>query len=194
MSKKVWAVFLAVMLLMLAAAPAALANPIGNKYVKTSSGKSVRMRGGPGTEYDVIDRVPNGTSVEIYSQMQNPAGEGWTEIGYHGATGWIMSRYLSSQKPGSQSGGSSSKDSGSDTMTATIFNNFHDVALTAYIKPSTPGNFVNLRWAPSKKVPVQARYYEGQQIYVLKANNSWCQVYDEANNRCGFILRSLLDY
>ena len=79
-------------------------------------------------------------------------------------------------------------------MTATIFNNFHDVALTAGIKPSTPGNFVNLRWAPSKKAPVQARYYEGQQVYVLKANNSWCQVYDEANNRCGFILRSLLDY
>ena len=95
MSKKAGAVFLAVMLLMLAAAPAALANPIGNKYVKTSSGKSVRMRGGPGTEYDVIDRVPNGASVETYSQMQNPAGERWTEIGYHGATGWIMSRYLS---------------------------------------------------------------------------------------------------
>ena len=194
MSKKVWAVFLAVMLLMLAAAPAALANPIGNKYVKTSSGKSVRMRGGPGTEYDVIDRVPNGASVETYSQMQNPAGERWTEIGYHGATGWIMSRYLSGKKPGSQSGGSSSKDSGSGTMTATIFTNFHDVALTADIKPSTPGNFVNLRWAPSKSAPVQARYYEGQQVYVLKANNSWCQVYDEANNRCGFILRSLLDY
>ena len=152
------------------------------------------MRSGPGTEYDVIARVPNGASVETYSQMENTAGERWTEIGYQGTTGWMMTRYLSSTKPTSNSGGSNGKGSGGDAMTASIFNNFKDVNVTANIKPSTTGNFVNMRWAPSKSAPVQARYYEGQQVYVLKANKSWCQVYDQANNRCGFILRILLDY
>ena len=195
MSKKIWALLLAVMLLLLAVAPAAMANQIGNKYVKTSSGNNVRMRSGPGTEYDIIDRVPYGAMVETYSQMENPAGESWTEVGYHGATGWIMSRYLSSKKPTSNSGSSDSGNSGSgENMASSIFNNFKDVCTTADILPSTNGNFVNMRWAPSKSAPVIARYYEGQQVYVLKANKSWCQVYDEANNRCGFILRSLLDF
>ncbi len=195
MSKKIWALLLTVMLLMLAMVPAAMANPVSNKYVKAPSGDSVRMRSGPGTEYDVIDRVPCGSSVEVYSSMENPAGESWTEIGYHGSTGWMMSRYLSNKKPTSNSG-SSSKSSSSSTgdMSASIFNNFSDVNATANILPSTPGNFVNMRWAPSKSAPVEARYYEGQQVYVLKANKTWCQVYDEANNRCGFIMRILLDY
>lgn len=194
MNKKIWALLLAVMMLLLAAAPAAMANQIGNMYVKTSSGNNVRMRSGPGTEYDIIDRVPYGAVVETYSQMENPAGESWTEVGYHGATGWIMSRYLTSRKPTSNTGSTSGSSSGSDDMTANIFNNFQDVNVMADIKPSTTGNFVNMRWAPSKSAPVQARYYEGQQVYVLRANRSWCQVYDEANNRCGFIMRSLLDF
>ena len=191
MSKKIWALLLAVILLMLAVAPAAMANQIGNKYVKTSSGSNVRMRQGPGTEYDIIDRVPYGAVVETYSEMKNPSGESWTEVGYHGNIGWIMTRYLSNTKPTSSSGGSGSSDEG---MTANIFNNFKDVNVMADIKPSTTGNFVNMRWAPSLSAPVQARYYEGQEVYVLKANKTWCQVYDEANNRVGFILRTLLDY
>lgn len=199
MNKKIWALILAVMLLMLAVAPAAMANQIGNKYVKTSSGSNVRMRQGPGTEYDVIDRVPYGAVVETYSETKNPSGESWTEVGYHGNTGWIMTRYLSNTKPtsssGSSSGSSSSGSSSSDEgMTANIFNNFKDVNVMADIKPSTTGNFVNMRWAPSLSAPVQARYYEGQEVYVLKANKTWCQVYDEENNRVGFIQRTLLDY
>ena len=195
MSKKIWALVLAVVMVSLMAMPmVASANVIGNKYVKTSSGSNVRMRQGPGTEYDVIDRVPYGAIVETYSEMVNMAGESWTEVGYHGATGWIMSRYLSNTKPTSNSGSSSSGSSSSEEMTSSIFNNFKDVNVMADIQPSTTGNFVNMRWAPSKSAPVQARYYAGQQVYVMKANKNWCQVYDEANNRCGYILRSLLSY
>ena len=198
MKSKIWALVLAVLMVSLMAMPmAASANVIGNKYVKTSSGNSVRMRQGPGTEYDVIDRVPYGAIVETYSQMNNEAGESWTEVGYHGSIGWIMSRYLSSKKPtgGSGSSGSSSSGSSSDKgMNSNIFNNFKDVNVMAGIQPSTTGNFVNMRWAPSKSAPVQARYYAGQEVYVMKANKSWCQVYDVENNRSGFILRSLLSY
>ena len=195
MKSKIWALVLAVLMVSLMAMPmAASANVIGNKYVKTSSGSNVRMRQGPGTEYDVIDRVPYGAIVETYSEMVNVAGESWTEVGYHGATGWIMSRYLSNTKPTNNSGSSSSGSSSSEEMTSSIFNNFKDVNVMADIQPSTTGNFVNMRWAPSKSAPVQARYYAGQQVYVMKANKNWCQVYDEANNRCGYILRSLLSY
>ena len=190
MSKKIWSLLLAVML-MLAIVPAAMANPIGTRYVKAPSGSSVHMRSGPGTSYDILLDVPCGNTVETYSEMQNPNGESWTEIGYNGTTGWMMTRYLTKTKPGSSSGGSGSTASGD---LSAIFKNFQDVGVTADILPSTPGNFVNMRWAPTQSSPVQARYYEGQQVYVLKANRSWCQVYDAENNRCGFIMRSLLNY
>ena len=192
MSKKIWALLAAMMLLMLAVVPAAMANTITTKYVKAPSGNSVHMRSGPGTSYDILLDVPCGNIVEIYSEMKNPSNESWSEIGYNGTTGWMMTRYLSTSKPTSNSG-SSSSSTGSSDMNA-MFKNFKDVGVTADILPSTPGNFVNMRWAPSKSAPVQARYYEGQQVYVLKANKSWCQVYDAENNRSGFIMRSLLNY
>lgn len=190
MNKKIWALLLAMMLAMLAVVPAAMANTISSRYVKAPSGNSVHMRSGPATSYDILLDVPCGDVVETYSEMKNPAGESWTEIGYNGTTGWMMTRYLSKTKQSSSSGSSTSTSS---DMSA-IFKNFQDVGVTADILPSTPGNFVNMRWAPSKSAPVQARYYEGQQVYVLKANRSWCQVYDAENNRCGFIMRSLLNY
>lgn len=202
MKKKLGALILAVLMLTMAILPmTASANVIGTKYVKTSSGSSVRMRRGPSADYDAIARVPHGTKVETYSSMENEYGEKWTEIGYNGSIGWINSRYLSSKKPTSSSSSSSSSSSGSSgssgsstALNASIFNGFTQVGAYADIRPSTPGNFVNLRWAPSKTAPVVSRYYEGQQVYVLKANKNWCQVYDPDKCAGGFILRSLLDY
>ena len=196
MKKKLWALLLAVLMLTMAILPmTASANVIGTKYVKTSSGSSVRMRRGPTADYDAIASVPHGAKVETYSSMTNEYGEKWTEIGYKGSIGWINSRYLSSKKPTSSSSSSSSSSSGSGTtLNASIFNGFTQVGAYADIRPSTPGNFVNLRWAPSKTAPVISRYYEGQQVYVLKANKNWCQVYDPDKSASGFILRSLLSY
>ena len=193
--KRFLALLLAAVLLL--AVPAAVCADGETMYIKTSSGESVRMRCSPGAGYETVTKVPYGAAVTAYERVENGAGEMWVHVQYWANNqkydGYICLRYLSYSKPGSsQSGGSSSSDG--DSISGNVFNGFNDVGETCSVIPSTPGNFVNMRWAPSKSAPVMARYYEGQQLYILKANKSWCQVYDEENNRCGFILRSLVDY
>ena len=156
-------------------------------YVKTGTGGSLNMRASGSASAPILTTIPYSTGVIVYQTVN-----GWSQISYSGyteGTGWVMSRYLSSTKP---SNGKTSGNS-ADTLTSSIFSNFKDVNAYTTVKPSTPGNFVNMRWAPSKASPVQAKYYEGKQLLVLKENKTWCQVYDAENNRCGFIMKKLLN-
>lgn len=157
-------------------------------YVKTSGHGNVNMRSGPGTDYSVVCHVPHGSKVTVDSGFVG--NNSWTSVSYNGHTGFIASRYLSSTKP--SSGGSSGSSGSSSDNTNAMFNNFKEVNAYAWVTPTTAGNFVNLRWAPSKTSPVQAKYYSGQQLLVLKENSAWCQVFDAENNRSGFMLKSLL--
>ena len=49
----------------------------------------VRMRKGPGTNYNVIASVPQGTRVQVLSESG-----GWCYINYNGTTGYMMKTYL----------------------------------------------------------------------------------------------------
>ncbi len=157
------------------------------KYVKTGTGGSVNMRAAGNGNAKILTTIPYSTGVIVYREVN-----GWSEVSYSGyseGTGWVMSRYLSNTKP---SDGKTSGNS-ADTLTANDYNGFKAVNAYTTVKPSTPGNFVNMRWAPSKAAPVQAKYYEGKQLLVLKENKTWCQVYDAENGCCGFIMKKLLN-
>ena len=188
--------FLALLLaaVLLAAVPAAVFADGETMYIKTSSGESVRMRCSPGAGYETVTKVPYGAAVTAYERIENGAGEMWVHVNYWANNqkydGYICLRYLSYSKPGGrQSDGSSSSDG--DGISSNVFSGFNEVGETCYVIPSTPGNFVNLRWAPSKSAPVMTRYYEGQELYVLAENRYWCQVYDEATGNCGFMSKTL---
>ncbi len=58
------------------------------KYVSASS---LNMRSGPSTSYSVINKLSNGTKVEVIS-----TSNGWSKIQYNGQTGYVSSEYLSS--------------------------------------------------------------------------------------------------
>lgn len=161
----------------------------GTRYVKTSSGGNVRVRSGPGTDYDIIAHVNHGQKVETYEQVGS-----WTHVSASGHDGWMASRYLSTTKPKAVSGSTSSGSTGTNAADGTMFKNFQPANYYVKVVPATSGSFVNLRWAPSKAMPVQAKYYGEQVLYVLKQNSSWCQVYDQENRRIGFMVRSMLTY
>jgi len=61
--------------------------------IRSVVGASVNMRGGPGTNYSVIDRLLRGDKVEI---LQDP-GAGWVQLRPVGSdtTGWIAKFLLS---------------------------------------------------------------------------------------------------
>jgi len=61
--------------------------------IRSVTGASVNMRGGPGTNYSVIDQLMRGDKVEI---LQNP-GDGWVQLRPidGDAIGWIAEFLLS---------------------------------------------------------------------------------------------------
>lgn len=186
MKKKLFLLLLAALLAV--ALPLTASAASSTRYVKTSSGSNVRLRSGPGTDYQILDHVPYGAKVQVYSTF-----DGWCEVNYNGRDGFIASRLLSKTKPGSSSSsGSSGTKTSSYNKTGTMYSGFSAAGYYATVTPSTPGNFVNMRWAPSQSMPVLAKYYADQSLYVLKQNSGWCQVYDQENNRIGFMQKSFL--
>lgn len=153
------------------------------KYVKTSSGSNVRVRRGPGTDYEIIDHVSYGGKVEVLDTYGT-----WSEVYYNGQYGYISSKYLVDKKPASNS---TNPKNYQEELSTGIYNNFRDVGYYTQVKPSTPGNFVNMRWAPSQDSPVVEKCYADKTLYIVAENNSWYQVYDVDTGDAGFMLKSL---
>lgn len=58
---------------------------------QATSTTSLNFRAGPGTNYEVVGRIPNGGSVTVY---QCTDSYGWCDIQYGGARGWASGQYL----------------------------------------------------------------------------------------------------
>lgn len=191
MKKKSFLILLLALVLLLALPVTASAAT--TKYVKTNSGTNLRMRSGPSTDYEIVDHIPYGGKVTVKATQGS-----WSQVTYNGTTAWVSSRYLVSTKPTKKTVTSNTApvSSGSSTgaVNGTMFSGFSFANYYVRVTPTTPGSFVNMRWAPSKSMPVQAKYFADQVLYVIKQNNSWCQVYDVENNRLGFIMRSMVNY
>lgn len=65
----------------------------GSGDIRTVSGNSVNVRGGPGTEYDVVTQLTRGDSVEVI----NDNGDGWVQLRplNGGPVGWMADYLLS---------------------------------------------------------------------------------------------------
>ena len=54
-----------------------------------TQGSNLNIRSGPGTNNTVVGSIPNGATVQIYSQTP-----GWYAVGYNGLTGYSSSQYI----------------------------------------------------------------------------------------------------
>jgi len=81
-------------LLFVALASSALAQ--GTRYI--SDEQLIPIRSGPGTEYRILHAgLPSGTRLEL---LRSDADSGWSEIRTtSGLQGWMLTRYLISDKP-----------------------------------------------------------------------------------------------
>lgn len=61
-------------------------------YVKTANGGTLNLRSAPnGT--NVLTKIPNGTAIEA----SNGLGDEWTQVQYNNHTGYVMTKYLSTE-------------------------------------------------------------------------------------------------
>ena len=163
---------------------------IGPQYVYTANGKGLYMRSAPSRDASVVTSIPYGAMVDSYEYYDN----NWGYVSYNGYSGYCMSRYFVSSPPGpapspTHHGGGGG--GGGDT-TSNLYSGFAQADYYVSVRPSTPTGYVNMRYAPSKNQPIRTTYYSGQQLRVIAENSTWAQVYDEANQVCGYMMRSFL--
>lgn len=159
-------------------------------FVYTENGKSLNVRSSPGGK--VIDQVAYGTKVVVFEFEDS---DSWALIHYGSPDrdGWVMTRYLVLNKPGSKK--PSTPQVVDDTL-AMVNAQFQKMkSVTPYqvkARPSRAGGFVNMRWAPSTDVHVIQRCYNGYELSVIAQNSAWAQVEDRATGRVGFMSRKYL--
>ena len=120
--------------------------------VTSANGKSVNLREGPGTDYEVIGTYSVGATATILS-----AGGTWHYIRIGKQTGYMMASFL-------RISGSSSSGAGQTPVT-----------YTAYVTSSN-GKGVNLRQSDSTSSLSLGLYPVGTQVTVTGYGTTWCTV------------------
>ncbi|NLV57398.1 MAG: SH3 domain-containing protein [Clostridiales bacterium] len=181
--------FLAMMVLLVSMVPAhVLAETPMYYYVKTGDYNPLNLRESPSTDAAILVKIPYGARVEL---LDFYAGSTWANCTYKGYYGYVMTRYLSYDKPYPK------PDPGpkpAPQPSGSLFVGFQPAYYSAIVRPSTPAGFVHMRWAPSKDQPIFQDYYAGQPLQVFYANNTWCQVYDPNTHVFGYMMKEFLTY
>ncbi|MBQ8094027.1 MAG: SH3 domain-containing protein [Clostridia bacterium] len=145
------------------------------------TGNNVRVRSGPGTDYDILSHLNRGDKIDVIS-----TSGGWALMTLWSGSdnGYISTKYISRNKP------SSSTNTSTSQVTNGSYQNFQTANYYVIVNPQN--TYVNMRWEASKASPVRRIYYYGAQLKVLAENSSWCQVLDESTGEVGFMMKSLL--
>ena len=165
--------------------PGANQKAIGTLYVDTANGGNLRMRAKPDTNSPEVTSLKNGTALKLYAYTNSQ----WAYVGYKDYYGYCMVRYLSDVQPGKQP---SATPVPAVPATQNLYANFQPANYWVTVNPSVPTGFVNLRWAPSLDAPVQSIYYANKTLRVISTNGTWCQVVDDQNNVCGFMMSAYM--
>lgn len=189
-----------VMLLALAALPAAalIGGEGGTRhaYVYTSNGKNLNLRAGPGTDYGVVGSIPYGASVHLNDYID----QSWVSVDYNGLSGYVMGRYLRYDQPQPKPQPTpkpdprptAKPDPSAPTSMKEVFKGFEFISYTVQVRPSTPGGFVHMRWAPTKAAEPIRDYHQYDVLTVIAQNHTWAQVVDPSTGVTGFMMRSFL--
>ena len=171
--KKSMLVLLLLLALVMTFASVVPASAYTTWYVKTDNGGKVNVREGPSKSYKSIGKLPYGQAVAVESWVGN-----WACIVY-GSYGdaFISGDCLSATKPSKKQTTTSDDD----------YSAFKAADYYITVKPTRDSGYVNLRWAPSTSSKSQGPYYKGYKLHVIAEGKKWLQVYDEENNRCGFM-------
>ena len=157
-------------------------------YVDTANKKSLNLRSDMSTKATVLTQIPYRAEVQIVEMQQ---GQTWVTVSYNGITGYVMVRYLSMTRPDYAPIPTARPTA---APIGSIYDQFGPVYARAIVAPSSPGGFVNMRWAPSLQAPVFSICYANVELYVYYANDTWCQVYNPTTNTFGYMMRAFLRF
>ncbi|MDD6141896.1 MAG: SH3 domain-containing protein [bacterium] len=120
---------------------------VDSAYVNTSSG-ALNLREYPGSAYRVLTAVPRGEEVSVLQY-----GDEWCQVRYNGWTGYVMTSYLSWQKPETPP-----RPAEPESTAAWVV---------------TSSGSLNLREGPSAMTPVLALIPRLAQVEIIDKGNEW---------------------
>ena len=140
-----------------------------NSYatVTSTNGYGVRMREGPGTNYNVVTKYPVNTTVIVLQK-----GSEWSQITVGDLTGWMMNQYLVFGASGTTPG--STTPTGVANATVTSGN-----GLRVWLRATAGGKRLAL-------------YRPGTQVTVLEKGDKWCRI--SIGGSVGYMMTEFLDF
>lgn len=140
-------------------------------YIVTTGSGDLNLRAASSTSSAIIDRIPNGSEVQVIESDGS-----WASVVYNGISGYCSMEYLT---PASQS---------TDTVSTTIPETSETTSVTTttslplseenagkYIV-SAGGSYLNMRAGTGMTFDIVAQIPDGSEVTVTSANNEWAAV------------------
>lgn len=151
-------------------------------YVVNPNNRTVNLRKGPGKEYGVLNEFRPGTGVSVLE-----AGETWSKVSIYGLTGYMMSEFLSKEKPASASEEKPKPAGGAETAEPVQGPPY------ACVVTSPNGKSVNVHRGPGLGYAnAMDRLAVGTEVTLLEwTNRTWSKI--EVNGKTGYIMTKYLN-
>ena len=154
----------------------------------TGAGNGLNVRSGPGSNYNKVASITNGTKVTILEDT----GSGWYKIDYgNGKTGYASSSYIvptesSGSTSSSSSGSSSSSSSSSSSGSSSASSGGVSISGKTPAKVVGAANGLNVRSGPGSNYEKVASIANGNSVTILEnAGNGFYKI-DYGNGKIGY--------
>jgi mannosyl-glycoprotein endo-beta-N-acetylglucosaminidase len=134
------------------------------KVVNVGASSTLNLRKGPSTSSTVLEKLKNGTEVEVYSETN-----GWAKVKFNGKEGYVSSGYLSTTK-----------------VSSTPVNEIPDkqTTINKYVNVNL-GSTLNMRKSASLNASILIKLARGVKVIVHSEAKGWAKI--EAYGQTGYV-------
>jgi mannosyl-glycoprotein endo-beta-N-acetylglucosaminidase len=134
------------------------------KVVNVGASSTLNLRKGPSTSSTVLEKLKNGTEVEVYSESK-----GWAKVKFNGKEGYVSSGYLSTTK-----------------VSSTPVNEIPDkqTTINKYVNVNL-GSTLNMRKSASLNASILIKLARGVKVIVHSEAKGWAKI--EAYGQTGYV-------
>ena len=156
-------------------------------YVYTNNGKTLNLRAEPSKSAAVLAKIPFGDEFWVSETL----GGGWSYGHWGGEFGYVMTRFLTKQKPTKKPDEETEEEKERRRQEEKLADEINsekkvDPFYIAVVATRATGS-INFRVGPSKITTRLASYPDGKELIVQAETTSWYKATDPDNDQIGYI-------
>lgn len=156
-------------------------------YVYTENGKTLNLREAPNTDAKVLQNIPFGDEFWVSYFL----GNGWAYGHWGGEFGYVMSRYLVTEKPTHKPTPVPAKQDTEKTEKAKLASETkseHDIEPTYIaVRASRTSGWVNFRTGPGQITKRITSFADGKELIAYGETDNWYRAKDPDTGKTGYI-------